>query len=120
MSDAWVGVVSTALGAAIGAFSSVATMVVQSRRQSVQEMKKTAVQIALEDYHFRINDKTHHVAPLSASVLIFYYDRLIDLATNGQLDRPHIQRLLRDQFELQVAVDEEGKRLQAARTATTG
>jgi hypothetical protein len=119
MTDAWVGVVSTALGAAIGAFASVATMILQSRRQSIQEMKKTAVQIALEDYHFRINDKTRQVPPLSASVLIFYYDKLIDLAANGQLDKAHIQRLLREQFALQVAVDEEGKRLQATRTATT-
>src|SRR5262245_65899827 len=115
MSDAWVGVVSTALGAAIGAFSSVATMFFQSRRQAIQEMKKTAVQIALEDYHFRINDKTHQVPPLSASVLIFYYDKLIDLATSGHLDKPHIQQLLRDQYELQDAVDNEGKRLSAAR-----
>jgi hypothetical protein len=117
MTDAWVGAVSTALGAAIGGLSSVATMAFQSRRQAVQEMKKTAVQIALEDYHFRINDKTHQVAPLSASVLIFYYDKLIDLSTSGRLDRPHIEQLLRDQYALQVAVDEEGQRLQATRTA---
>ena len=51
-------------------------------------------------------------------MLIFYYDKLIDLSTSGQLDKAHIQRLLREQFALQVAVDEEGKRLQATRTAT--
>lgn len=120
MTDAWVGVVSTAIGAGIGALSSVAVMVIQSRRQSIQEMKKTAVQIALEDYHFRINDQTNQVARLSASVLIYYYDRLIDLTTSGQLDKPHLQRLLRDQFALQAALDEESERLQAARAETTG
>lgn len=55
------------------------------------------------------------VQALSASVLIFYYDRLVELTASGQLNRATLRRLLDDQWKLQQAVDDEFQKLRKAR-----
>jgi len=114
VSDAWVGAAFTTLGAVVGALSSSLTTILQGRRQSIAEMKKTAVQLALEDFRFRVQDTSGRVDAVPASALIFYYDKLMDLTVRGELTSSALQALLRDQWQLQLAAQEEAERLQAS------
>jgi len=58
MSEPWVGFISTLIGAATGVVSSAITMTIQARQTDRAALKKRAVELALEDYRFRMNDKT--------------------------------------------------------------
>jgi len=101
----------TAIGAFIGAAASVATMLVQSRRQSQVELKKTAVQLAYEDFRYRIQDQTGRVDALPAFALIYYYDKLVDLVAHDKLNTATVQALIRDQLQLQSDVQKEVEKL---------
>ena len=69
MSDPWIGIVSTLIGAATGVVSSAITMTIQARQTNRTALKKLAIELALEDYRFRVNDKTGRVeaTPVSES-----------------------------------------------------
>ena len=120
MSDAWVGAAFTALGAVIGALSSSITAIISGRRQMSAEMKKVAVQMALEDFRFRVQDTSGRVDTPPASALIFYYDRLIDLTVRHELNEATVQEVLRDQWNLQLAIQEEADRLRSGHTTAKG
>jgi hypothetical protein len=114
MSDGWQAAAFGALGTIIGAAASSGALIIQGRRQTIAEMKKTAVQLALEDFRFRIQDHSGQVQASSAAALIFYYDKLVELTANGQLNKTTLRKLLNDQWILQKAADEESQRLRAA------
>src|SRR5262249_12406335 len=114
MSDPWVGILSTLIGAATGMVSSAITMTIQARQTNRVALKKRAIELALEDYRFRVNDKTGRVDAMAVSALIYYYGKLIDLATPDQLDGPRVQSLLREQWQLQLAANAEAERLRAS------
>ena len=94
--------------------SSAITLTIQARQTDRAALKKRAIELALEDYRFRVNDKTGRVAVVPVSALIYYYDKLIDLAARDRLDGPNLQALLRDQWQLQLAADAEAERLRAS------
>jgi hypothetical protein len=98
-------------GALIGAIASISTLVIQSHHQTKREMKKLAIEFAREDFQHRVQDQSGKLDKLPASVLIFYYDRLIDLLAKGQLDPENIRKLLRDQAELYKSIQQEASTL---------
>jgi hypothetical protein len=102
-----VPLVSALGGALIGALSSIFTLVIQSHYQTKREMKKLAIEFAREDYRARVQDQTGQLGALPASVLIFYYDRLIEIASRGQLTSESVRRLLREQAELNRSIQQE-------------
>jgi len=112
--DPWVGILSTLIGAATGVISSVVTMTVQARQTNRAALKKLAMELALEDYRFRVNDKTGRVDAVPVSALIYYYDKLIGLAGRDQLNGSNLQALLREQWQLQLAANAEAERLRAS------
>jgi len=114
MSDPWIGILATLIGAATGVVSSAITMTIQGRQTNRAALQKLGIELALEDYRFRVQDTTGHVSALSASVLIYYYGKVIDLSARNQLDGPNLQALLREQWALQRAADDEGERLRAS------
>lgn len=119
MSDGWQAAAFGALGTIIGAVASSGALIIQGRRQTIAEMKKTAVQLALEDFRFRIQDRSGQVQALSASVLIFYYDKLVELTASGQLNKTTLRQLLDDQWKLQEAADQESQRLRGTEHETS-
>ena len=104
-------VIASVGGAIVVAVSSNITLLIQSRNQTKRELKKTAAEMAVEDFRFRVQDQTGKVGPLSASALILYYDRLIELSDKGQLNRNNILKLLRNVYTLQQSLDQEGEKL---------
>jgi hypothetical protein len=102
-----VPLISALGGALVGALSSIATLAIQSHYQTKREMKKLAVEMALEDFHARVQDGSGQLDALPASVLIFYYDRLVDIVGKGQLNQENIRKLLREQAELYKSIQQE-------------
>jgi hypothetical protein len=107
-------------GALIGALSSISTLLIQSHYQTKREMKKLAIEIAREDFHARIQDQSGQLDALPASVLIFYYDRLIDMVGKGQLTPENIGTLLREQAELYTSIQQEMHRWRSTPETESG
>jgi len=102
-----VPLISALGGALVGALSSISTLLIQSHFQTRREMKKLAIEFAREDFHARVQDQTGQLSALPASVLIFYYDRLMDIVSRGQLTPESIRGLLREQAELYRVIQQE-------------
>jgi hypothetical protein len=102
-----VPLISALGGALIGALSSILTLLIQSHYQTNREMKKLAIEFAREDFHARVQDQTGQLGVLPSSVLIFYYDRLIEIVGRGQLTPESIRRLLREQADLYRSSEQE-------------
>jgi hypothetical protein len=109
----FVPLISALAGAVLGALASILTTVFSLRSQAKREMKKLALEIAKEDFHSRIQDQSGRLDHLPASVLIFYYDKLVDLTRRGRLNKERIRQLLRDRAEFYQVVEEEGRRLRS-------
>jgi hypothetical protein len=113
-----VPLISALAGAVIGALASILTTVLTARSQARREMKKLALEIAKEEFRYRVQDQSGRLDQLPASVLIFYYDKLVDLARRGRLNQESIRQVLRDEVEFYQVIEEEGRRLRS--TPETG
>lgn len=102
--DNYLPLISGLIGAVIGSVSSIATLVIQAHYQQKREFKKLAVQLAMEDFKFRIANESERIIPASAPVLIGYWDKMIDLVVSGKLSPKTVQEILEYDGELKLAV----------------
>ena len=69
-----------------------------------RELKKLAVQLAMEDFKFRIANESERIIPASAPVLIGYWDKMVDLVIRGRLTPETMREVLDYDGELKLAV----------------
>ena len=63
-------------------------------------MKKLAIESALKDFIFRMEDKSGELPKHPMAILINFYDRLIELVNKDQLTPQRLRALLYQQAEL--------------------
>ena len=102
--ETYLPLISGLIGALIGSISSIATLVIQSHYQQKRELKKLAVQLAMEDFKFRIANESERIIPASAPVLIGYWDKMVDLVVRGRLTPETMREVLDYDGELKLAV----------------
>jgi hypothetical protein len=104
--ESYLPLVSGLIGAIIGSASSIATLIIQAYYQQKREFKKLAVQLAMEDFKFRIANESERIVPASAPVLIGYWDKMIDLVISGKLSPKTMREVLEYDGELKSAIME--------------
>ncbi len=85
----YIPLLSGFIGALIGAFASIVTIIVQSRAQSRRERIRMAAQIAIEDLKMSIetaskSGKRASIQP--PTVYLHYHMKLMELLENNRLD----------------------------------
>ena len=106
MDPVYVPLLSALAGALIGSGATVATMLIQNHYQTKREMQKLAIEIAIEEYRARVQGKFGEVQPAAGPILLAYYTKLIDLASNNKLTKEKMRWLFQSQTELARAYSE--------------
>lgn len=100
----YVSLIAALVGALIGSLSSIATLLIQTHYQSKREFKQLAIEMAMEDFKFRLENESDRIRPASAPVLIAYHDKIIDLVLKGQLTAERMREVLKVQADLNTAI----------------
>jgi hypothetical protein len=90
------------VGALVGAFTSIATIVIQGRLQTRREGARLLFETAFHDYELRIDRYGQDGAPLPAPffVILAYHQKMMALADRGQLTPAKVGEILAAQTEM--------------------
>jgi hypothetical protein len=105
--DIWIPLLSALLGAVVGAFSSIAAILVSAKFESKRAQARLAVEAAIQEYgqHLEIakeSGKGFWIPPLS--LYVYYNSRVIDLLERGQLTAKALEELSEELEEMKQAI----------------
>ena len=101
----WVPLLSALAGALIGSVTSIATMVIQSRRDEVRHLREVAVELALAEHTLHVEiakAKGQPVLPITAYVA--HHLRAMNMARKGYLSPEDMVNLSMGAQELSDAL----------------
>jgi hypothetical protein len=80
------------------------TLVIQARYQEKRELKKLVVQLAMEDFKFRVEHESERIKPSSAPVIVGYWDKIIGLVSKDELTPETMREVLEYDAKLKGSI----------------
>ncbi len=108
----WVPLLSALAGALIGSITTVATVIVQSRRDELRHLRDVAARLAMEDYkhHMELAKSHGPRAIYPMSTYFAHHHKLLMLAATGELTAAKFKEIEAHDRELRDILDEQFKK----------
>ena len=104
--DDYLPLLAGLVGALIGSLSSVITLVLQARYQQERELRKLAIELAMEDFKFRVENESDRIHPVAAPVIVGYWNKMATLVSRDELTPGTMRDVLFYDAQMKAAMSE--------------